>query len=332
MVGASLRRRWLGHGMPRTKQAPVAFGVVIDVLSFPSPDWSRKPEPRRARQALALNEEGRTALARGDLEEAEQLFMRAIESNPLLGTPWFNLGLAYKRQRRWAEAAACNQQAIKRGADHQDPAFWNLGIAATALRDWDTARMAWRGYGIEIPGDGPPNEDFGTSPVRLNPETSGEVVWGQRIDPARIVVENIPLPGSGHRWRDVILHDGEPQGERSVGDRIYPVFDELERWEASEVATWECLVSGTTEEIAHLKDRFTEGGWAIEDWTASVRRLCRDCSLGSVGSHHHGPFISTIEGSHVGIAAPRDVAETILDTWAHSADHRTRTDLIAVEN
>jgi hypothetical protein len=305
---------------------------VIDVLSFPSPDWSRGPKPRRARRALALDEHGRIALDRGDLDGAERLFMRAIETNALLANPWFNLGLVYKSQRRWTEAAACNRQAIERGTSQQDPAFWNLGIAATALRDWNTARMAWRGYGIEIPGDGPPNEDFGVSPVRINPETSGEVVWGRRIDPARIVLENIPLPGSGHRWRDVILHDGEPQGERFVGDRSYPVFDELERWEASDVATWECLLSGTTEDIADLEDRFAEGGWAIEDWTATVRRLCKDCSLDSVESHNHGPFISTVEGSHVGLAAPRDIAETILITWTEGHPHRTRTDLIPVEN
>lgn len=306
---------------------------MIDVLSFPSPDWSRKPKPRRARRALALNEHGRTALALDDLDEAERLFMRAIESNPLLGSPWFNLGLAYKRQHRWAETAACNRQAIERGANQEDPAFWNLGIAATALRDWETARMAWRGYGIEIsPGDGPLNEDLGPSPVRINPATSGEVVWGRRIDPARIVVENIPLPGSGHRWQDVILHDGEPTGERTVGDRTYPVFDELERWEASDVATWECLVSGTSEDIAILDDQFAEAGWAIEDWTAGVRRLCRECSQGSVDSHHHGPFLSDVGGSHLGVAAPRDVAETTLDTWANSADRRTRTDLIAIED
>jgi hypothetical protein len=255
---------------------------VIDVLSFPSPDWSRGPKPRRVRRALALDEHGRIALDRGDLDGAERLFIRAIETNALLANPWFNLGLVYKSQRRWTEAAACNRQAIERGTSQQDPAFWNLGIAATALRDWDTARMAWRGYGIEIPGDGPPNGDFGVSPVRINPETSGEVVWGRRIDPARIVLENIPLPGSGHRWRDV-------------------------------------------------EDRFREAGWAIEDWTATVRRLCKDCSLDSVESHNHGPFMSTVEGSHVGLAAPRDIAETILASWTEGHPHRTRTDLIPVE-
>lgn len=305
---------------------------MTDVLNFPSPDWSREPKPRRARRALALNEHGRTALARGDLDEAERLFKRSIETNPLLGIPWFNLGLVFKRHRRWAEAAACNRHAIERGTNQEDPAFWNLGIAATALRDWETARMAWRGYGLEIrPGNGPPDEDFGLSPVRINPETSGEVVWGRRIDPARIVVENIPLPGSGHRWGDVILHDGEPHGERSVGDRTYPVFDELERWEASDVPTWECLVSAAAEDIAILEDRFREAGWAIEDWTASVRRLCRDCSAGSVAPHDHGPFLSEVDGNHIGIAAPRAIAETILATWVDNADHGTRTDLVAVE-
>lgn len=76
-----------------------------------------------------------------------------------------------------------------------EAAWWNLGIAATALGEWREARTAWRACGIEIPeGDGPPDLDFGLVPVRLDPAGCGEVVWCRRIDPARAVIRNVPLP------------------------------------------------------------------------------------------------------------------------------------------
>jgi tetratricopeptide (TPR) repeat protein len=306
---------------------------VIDVLNYPPPDWSRKPSRRDSRRASQLNDQGRAELAGGDLASAEKLFMESIEVVPLSGMPWFNLGLIYKRQRRWREAVACNTRSIALGTDENDPAFWNLGIAATALRDWDTARSAWTGFGIEItPGAGPIEMDWGPSPVRINPTANAEVLWGRRIDPARIQLENVPLPASGHRWHDIVLHDGEPRGERSIGDRTFPVFDELERWEPSSVPTWECLINGPVGQIEELADRFHAGGWALEDWSANIRRLCDTCSRGSLDAHSHGAFAADRAGNHVGVAAPAPIAESLLDEWTKEVPGSSRTDLIPVED
>ncbi len=43
--------------------------------------------------------------------------------------------------------------------------------------------------------------DLGPAPVRLAPDGHAEVVWGRRIDPARIVVVNVPTPDSGQKSR-----------------------------------------------------------------------------------------------------------------------------------
>jgi hypothetical protein len=47
----------------------------------------------------------------------------------------FDLGLAYKRLGRWQESVDANQRALGIASEPEDPAWWNLGIAATALRD-----------------------------------------------------------------------------------------------------------------------------------------------------------------------------------------------------
>ncbi|MCP4965322.1 MAG: tetratricopeptide repeat protein [bacterium] len=306
---------------------------MIDVLSYPSPDWSNRPSRKATRKALDLNERGRVELDGGRLEEAERLFMQSVQTVPLIAMPWFNLGLVYKRQLRWPESAACNQRSVDLGANEQDPAFWNLGIAATALRDWQTARRAWSGYGIELePGTGPIEMDFGPSPVRINPAGNAEVVWGRRIDPTRILIENIPLPGSGHRWRDIVLHDGEPKGQRSLGEHTFSVFDEILRWRASSIPTAECMVVAPTTAIQNLSERFQTEGWALEDWTSNLRMLCKTCSEGFPDSHAHGAFPSDAAGNHVGVAAPEQIATRLLDDWLSEVPGSTRTDLVPLED
>jgi hypothetical protein len=56
----------------------------------------------------------------------------------------------------------------------------DLGIAATALHEWDEARRAWRAYGINIcDGVGEVEMDAATACVRLDPGGRGEVVWAK---------------------------------------------------------------------------------------------------------------------------------------------------------
>ncbi len=301
---------------------------MFDVASRPGPDPTRRPSPAAVRRGFRLNELGRRAAESGDLAEAERLYQEAITCCDLLGPPWFNLGLVYKSQRRWREMMVCNRHSLACGSDEQDPAFWNLGIAATALRDWETARRAWGGYGFTIPeGSGPLEMDLGPSPLRINPTESGEVVWGGRLDPARIRIDSIPVGGSGHRWHDIVLHDGEPRGTRTVGEIEYPVFDELERWEESRVPSWECLLGGDETDLAEAEEGFQRAGWALENWTTSIRRLCRSCSEGRTGDHPHGSFPADEPGFHVGIAAPRVEAVELLDRWLEAGGRRRRTDL-----
>jgi hypothetical protein len=251
-------------------------------------------------------------------EERVPIYREHLERKPSDADIWFDLGLAYKALRQWKECAAANVSALDLSAEPGDPAWWNLGIAATALRDWRTARRAWRGYGIDgiANGDEPIEANYGYTPVRL---PHGEVVWGVRVDPARVKIESIPFPEHGFRWGDIVLHDGAPNGERVAGDRTYNVFDVFERWSPSEIATLIADTECKTDDDARaLVDLFEQHHFAAEDWTTGVRSLCRACSNGRSDAHRHSTVPSGNARSF-GIACPFGLANDLLAQWVASS-------------
>jgi hypothetical protein len=246
-------------------------------------------------------------------EERISLYHEYLKKRPNDHQIWFDLGLAHKLLRDWPASRDANLRAVELFGRPEEPAWWNLGIAATALRDWPLARKAWRGYGLDIAaGDGPIEVNYGTMPVRL---PVGEIVWGDRIDPARVIVRNVPFPDSGFRWGDVVLHDGAPNGERRRGDQIVPVFDVLEKWGASEIPTLRANVQcATADDSAALVDLFERRHFAAEDWTANVMPLCKACSEGLLDEHDHTRGNSSTERAF-GIAAPLGLARQLLEEW-----------------
>src|SRR5690606_30084312 len=123
-----------------------------------------------------------------------------------------------------------NLRAIELADEKSQAPYWNAAIAATGLGDWPEARKLWAACGIKIPeGEGPIEDDYGIAVVRLNPWHGGETVFARRIDPARARLLNVPLQESGHRFGDIVLHDGAATGHRFDGQREVPVFNELSR-------------------------------------------------------------------------------------------------------
>lgn len=267
---------------------------------------------RHNQKALALNEEG-------ELEKAIASYHKAIKADPTWAVPWYNLGLLYKYEGQWAESLECNQQAAALDPE-DDAAWWNLGIAATALADWDEARRAWQQCELTIPaGTGPIEANFGLTPIRL---AIGEVIWCRRIDPARAIVESVPLPDSEHRYGDLLLHDGAPNGYRNVDGKDVPVFDELALLSPSEYGTFEVEIErATEEEIDQLVDLAGERKLAAEDWS-TVRTLCRACSEGNPDEHEHHHEPGSGPEHRVGIAAlsEKQVRE-LLVAWQQKFPH-----------
>ena len=198
---------------------------------------------------------------------------------------WFDRGLDAKYLHDWPRSLRCNRRAVELDPGNEG-AWWNLGIAATALRDWPEARRAWKRFGVEMEQG---REEAGSpgqiACVRLNPGTSGEVVWGERIDPARMVLDSVPLPESGHRFRDIVLHDGAANGTREFRGGQVPVFDELIVWQQSEYRTFRVVLEfpdpGAPDVLAAV---CTEHELGFEDWS-TVRWICAECSRGNPGAH-----------------------------------------------
>lgn len=226
---------------------------------------------------------------------------------------WYDAALAYKFLRNWQKAYELGREAAARAPrDEGDPAYWNLGIAATIQREWATARDAWAGFGIELPdGEGEIDAPFGNACVRLDTGGQQEVVWVQRLCPTRGRVVNVPVTG-GRRYGEIVVHDGVPNGERIVDGTTYPVFDELLLFEPSELPTLEVTVNaGERADLEALLVLFAEHGYGAEP-ASSVRMLCACCSEGT----HEQERTADAGAQQVSLGAPAAEARLLLERWA----------------
>jgi hypothetical protein len=282
--------------------------------------------------AEALHVAGVECTETGNEDGAIENYTKALALDPGRGDTLYNLGLIYKYRGDWTQSFEFNRRA--RVAQPDDEAtLWNLAIAATALRDWSTAREVWRHLGVlSEPGEGPIVEDLGSTPVRLNADRNGqapaEVVWSDRLCPVRSRVINIPTGETGFRYGDVVLHDGAPVGYRlnSAGQER-AVFNVLELFERSRFSTYEASVEAPSPaDVESLISRCEAAQVVCEDWTASMRRLCKACSEGKpYESHDHEIKESKAweVSRRVGIAA--EVLErvtAILEAWAAESGGR----------
>jgi hypothetical protein len=236
----------------------------------------------------------------------------------------FDLALAHKFRRDWPAARETGRRVAElAGADEGEPAWWNLGIAATALHDWPLARECWTRYGVDVPpGVGPPDGDLGQTPVRLRTSDGGaEVVWCRRVDPARARVLSIPVAGSGRRWGEVVLHDGVPNGSRVVDGDECPVFDEIELWQPSDVAVQSVRVRVAADaDLEALHELADLAEVAVERWD-TLARVCQACSEGrldqTAARHEHGADTpgDGFGRFHLGVAADRARTDRLLAAW-----------------
>jgi tetratricopeptide (TPR) repeat protein len=240
------------------------------------------------RRALAevFNALGSHFINRGRREKGRKFYLLAGRVDSGWSTPWYNLGLDYKNCGEWEKSQEYNQRAAEIDPKNE-AAWWNLGIAATALKNWPEARRAWKAYGISLENDeGEVLMPAVSGCVRLDPKVRGEVVWGIRLDPARTVVLNVPLPESGYRFHDIILNDGAPSGNR-VDDHgnTVSVLDELAVWQISEYSTFAMKLSVPDEAAEkRLVEICSERELGVEDWS-TVRLICTKCSYGNPGPH-----------------------------------------------
>jgi len=245
-------------------------------------------------------------------------YLEAVRLSPSWSAPWFNLGVSYKFTGDFAGSLRASERALAIDREAAgEGAIWNVGIAATAVGDWAKARRAWKEFGIAIPdGEGPIDDAGALTPIRLNPRGDGEVVWTLRIDPARARIRSIPLPASGHRYDDLLLHDGAPNGYRQLQGQDVPVFDELTILEPSKYETWTvAIVAPTGADVDNLVERLRAIDVPAEDWT-TVRNLCAKCSTGTPHAHRGDEQAPAwTEDRNVAMAVRASVMEQALTAW-----------------
>jgi hypothetical protein len=162
--------------------------------------------------------------------------------------------------------------------------------------------------------------DLGAVPIRVSPIDHPEVVWCDRLDPARATIRSIPTPECGRGCGDTVLHDGERKGTRVYLGREVPVFDELQLLEEGSLHTFTArVVAPSASDVEVLEEAAPGRGVVVEDWQSSIHWMCKQCSEGS--PHAHEPADAG-EGDWnpertLGVAAPSaDEARTALVEWA----------------
>jgi len=272
-----------------------------------------------------LHDRAYAAMDQGALSEASRHFEALLRHRPDAAHYHYMRGLAHKYLRDWKIALDHNLRAIELDDEQNEAEHWNGAIAATALGRWDQARRLWKACGIRIDeGSGPIDDDFGVAVVRLNPWHGGETVFMRRIDPVRARLLNVPLPESGHRFGDIVLHDGASTGTRFDGERNFPVFNELKRLVPSDFQTFVVFVScDSPADLKTLLDASVPGIGYAEDWTGNIAYYCLRCSYGAPHKHSEAAGDEWQPGRNLGIAAQSQWSvEKLLEDWAAASPGR----------
>lgn len=271
-------------------------------------------------------------LAQLDALFAERRFADAIpyaqrwtEVSPTDWRAYADLVVALKHARDFAGCRSAALRAIDVGVPAGETGLhWNAGIAATALGDWSLARRSWAACGLDVPGvEGPIDWPLGAVPIRVGGPDAREVVWCSRICPARAIIRSIPLPESGRRCGDLVLHDGEPRGKRLLHGQEVSVFDELALLEGSPFATYTIVLEAPTQDdVGALRDALLGTCEAIEDWTESLEYVCKSCSEGLPHAEHDAPPREWRLERRVAIAGRDSPSDALLRAWAQAAPGR----------
>ncbi|WP_369976136.1 hypothetical protein [Xanthomonas bundabergensis] len=274
------------------------------------------PQPLSEEDLQTEHERAYASFDAGQLEQAAQHFATLLAHAPDARYYHYMQGLVHKYLLDWPRSLHHNLRALALAEDADASAQWNAGIAATAIGDWAQARAQWAACGIGVPeGDGPIDADFGVVSVRLNPWSNGETLFARRIDVVRARLLNVPLPESGHRYGDIVLHDGAATGRRAFRDRTVPVFNALARLQPSPLQTFTVFAHcPSPDDRDALRDAPASDEIAlIEDWSETLVNYCLRCSYGAATHPHPNAPTGTWKSDRdFGVAAAQ---RSSLDAW-----------------
>jgi tetratricopeptide (TPR) repeat protein len=253
----------------------------------------------------------------GNKEKAIKIYEKILSEKEDWSKPHYNLGLIYKYRLEWDKSYQFNKRAVELNPK-DEASQWNLGIAATMLQDWRLARQCWNFFGMKYKiVDEDTAGNIGKTPIRINPNEEGEIVWATRICPARAIINNIPYPESNHRYKDIVLNDGAANGYRQSEGKEYAVLDEIQHLSKSEYQTFSIKSKlPNKKHFEELEERCEKVGIAVENWTTSVRILCKQCSEGKPHEAHDHELEKTDESLIAFASTSRENLIQILEAWS----------------
>ena len=206
-----------------------------------------------------------------DVYNAIKLFKRLTKLAPQWPQPFIQLSTIYKYRKEWKPALHYTKKVVA-----LDPSFrtgwWNMGIAATALKKWRIAKRVWTKFGLS-PEISPHPNPIG---IKLEYNKHFEILWAKAINPAKAIINSIPHPASDRRFRDVVLYDESPSGYNVVRNKKHLVFDELGLLKRSRFKTFSALVYACDQKSLHLLEQLCIASkLGFENWSNTSRNLSK---------------------------------------------------------
>jgi tetratricopeptide (TPR) repeat protein len=110
-----------------------------------------KVAPPPTNSAMDLYETGRTRFESGDVKGAVDAYLQSIKLEPKSAEVYLNLGHAYLKLQKDADAAKAFKQSIRLNPDQPETQY-GLGLAAFRIRRFDEAANAFKKATILSPG------------------------------------------------------------------------------------------------------------------------------------------------------------------------------------
>ncbi|MBM5573853.1 hypothetical protein GKO28_05395 [Deefgea sp. CFH1-16] len=155
--------------------------------------------------------------------------------------------------------------------------------------------------------------------MRITQGDQVEVLWANRLDPARAQIISVPLPDCGVRYQDIVLIDGAPRGTHELNGNPVPVFDWLEFWQRANYSTYVIEATVPIELAANtLCELVLDSDMALDDWSKLMSMQGQ--AGGEETQHAHdaasAATVAWLPERQFGVAALNDQAlADVLDAW-----------------
>lgn len=216
-----------------------------------------------------LFEEARRYEELGDVYHATKLYKRVIKLAPDWVDAYAALGSIYFWRKEWKPCFHYCKKAVAIQPDLRD-SWWQLGMAAYALKKPRLARSVWAKFGMLEIARQPEG-------LRLVYNNTFEILWMQAVNASAARIMSIPHPDSGFRFRDLVLYNRQLIGHHIVAQKRVPVYDEMGVFKRSPYDTYSCLIHHVTEEqIKQLEKLCYDARLGFEVWSNAARGMVVD--------------------------------------------------------